>query len=262
MRIRIGTRASALAMAQARLAAQALRQKGVEAELVLISTRGDEDAASPLAALGRGAFTSALSRALAAGEIDLAVHSAKDLPEGEAYDGFYCLPRGDARDALVSAAGREPVRIGTSSLRRAQAMARLFPAAQVLPVRGNIDTRLAKLFAGGYDALVLAAAGLSRLGFADARAAVTFLSPAQCVPAACQGILALEGEAGALVDDAAARRAADIERAMQRALGGGCTGGAGAYFDGNTLFAQKGGRIRSLRYEGAGSIARLAEELQ
>ena len=133
----------------------------------------------------------------------------------------------------------------------------------MLPVRGNVDTRLKKLRAGEFDALVLAMAGLQRLGLPQKGQGIGVfpLSPKQCVPAACQGIIAVEGDAGALIDDEKAHRAARIERACQRALGGGCTGGAGAYFDGRSLFAQIDGRIAYTEYEGEESIARLLSML-
>ena len=273
-KLKIGTRGSALALAQAALAAEALRAKGVESELVVVRTRGDADLRSSLSEIGRGAFTDIFSEMIARGELDIAVHSAKDLPTDAAHDGFFCLPRADARDALLvrsgsvlppcgealrEGAGKASFRIGTGSPRRTAAVLRLYPQAQVLPVRGNVDTRLKKLRAGEFDALVLAMAGLQRLGLPQKGQGIGVfpLSPKQCVPAACQGIIAVEGDAGALIDDEKAHRAARIERACQRALGGGCTGGAGAYFDGRSLFAQIDGRIAYTEYEGEESIARL-----
>ena len=260
MKLKIGTRGSRLALAQADLAAAAFARLGYQTEIVAVRTRGDADAVSPLSEIGRGAFTDVFFELLARGEIDVAVHSAKDLPTDEGRDGFFCLPRADARDAFLSA-GREILRVGTGSPRRAAAIASLYPAATVLPVRGNVDTRIRKLLEGEYDALVLAMAGLERLGFADARVTVTPLSVEDCVPAACQGIIAVEGEAGRFVADEAAGRAAQIERACQRALGGCCTGGAGAYFDGAVLYAQLEGRIAKTEYRGAESIALLAGRL-
>lgn len=261
MKLKLGTRASRLALAQTEEAARALRRKGYETEIVVVHTRGDRDGASSLSELGRGAFTDVFAGLLAEGKIDLAVHSAKDLPTDAAHDRFFCLPRADARDALLTVKGRAVHTVGTGSPRRAAALRALLPAAEICPIRGNVDTRIAKLLGGETDALVLAAAGLARLHFADDRIAVTPLSVEECVPAACQGIIALEGEAGACVHDEICGRAARIERACQRALGGGCAGGAGSYFDGEYLYAQKEGRIARLRYEGADSISRLAEEL-
>lgn len=258
-KLKIGTRGSALAVAQARLVQDAYLKRGVESELVIVRTRGDADLSSPLSEIGRGAFTDVFSEMIASGELDVAVHSAKDLPTDEAHDAFFCLPRADARDALLYLAGREVLRIGTGSPRRAAAVQELFPQADILPVRGNVDTRIQKMLAGEYDALVLACAGLDRLGFAHPEIRVERLAPTMCVPAACQGIIAVEGEAGRLVHDAETGGIARIERACQRLLGGGCTGGVGCYFDGTTLYAQKEGVIRFTSYRDARDISALAE---
>lgn len=258
MILKIGTRGSRLALAQARIAQAAFAAVHIESELVVVHTRGDLDRVSPLSEIGRGAFTDVFSGMIARGELDVAVHSAKDLPTDEAHDGFFCLPRADARDALLTVKGRRVVRIGTGSPRRAVTAA-LFAGARVLPVRGNVDTRIRKLKAGEYDALVLACAGLERLGFSDEEVEVMPLAPSVCVPAACQGIIAIEGAAGECIHAEEAGRAARIERACQRLLGGGCTGGVGCYFDGVTLYAQKEGVIRSIPF-GEGAAERLAEE--
>ena len=258
MILKIGTRGSRLALAQARIAQAAFAAVHIESELVVVHTRGDLDRVSPLSEIGRGAFTDVFSGMIARGELDVAVHSAKDLPTDEAHDGFFCLPRADARDALLTVKGRRVVRIGTGSPRRAVTAA-LFAGARVLPVRGNVDTRIRKLKAGEYDALVLACAGLERLGFSDEEVEVTPLAPYVCVPAACQGIIAVEGAAGECIHAEETGRAARIERACQRLLGGGCTGGVGCYFDGVTLYAQKEGVIRSIPF-GEGAAERLAEE--
>lgn len=258
MILKIGTRGSRLALAQARIAQAAFAAVHIESELVVVHTRGDLDRVSPLSEIGRGAFTDVFSGMIARGELDVAVHSAKDLPTDEAHDGFFCLPRADARDALLTVKGRRVVRIGTGSPRRAVTAA-LFAGARVLPVRGNVDTRIRKLKAGEYDALVLACAGLERLGFSDEEVEVTPLAPSVCVPAACQGIIAVEGAAGECIHAEETGRAARIERACQRLLGGGCAGGVGCYFDGVTLYAQKEGVIRSIPF-GEGAAERLAEE--
>lgn len=258
MILKIGTRGSRLALAQARIAQAAFAAVHIESELVVVHTRGDLDCVSPLSEIGRGAFTDVFSGMIARGELDVAVHSAKDLPTDEAHDGFFCLPRADARDALLTVKGRRVVRIGTGSPRRAVTAA-LFAGARVLPVRGNVDTRIRKLKAGEYDALVLACAGLERLGFSDEEVEVTPLAPSVCVPAACQGIIAVEGAAGECIHAEETGRAARIERACQRLLGGGCAGGVGCYFDGVTLYAQKEGVIRSIPF-GEGAAERLAEE--
>ena len=259
MIVRIGTRGSALARTQTEEAAELLRAKGYRTEIVVVRTRGDSDLLSPLSEIGRGAFTDVFTEMLRRGEIDLAVHSAKDLPTDESRDGFFCLPRADARDALVCVSGREITRVGTGSPRRAAAIKKLYPAADVLPVRGNVDTRIQKLLAGEFDALVLAAAGLDRLHISDSRLTVVRLSVKDCVPAACQGIIAVEGALGERIHDESAGRAARIERACQRLLGGGCTGGVGCFFDGMMLYAQKDGVIRTAAYRDDRDIAALAE---
>ena len=119
MILKIGTRGSRLALAQAELAAAALRRAGCETEIVVVRTRGDERTDMPLSELGRGAFTDIFREKLARGELDAAVHSAKDLPTDEGHDNFFCLPRADARDVLLSLPGREVLRVGTGSPRRA-----------------------------------------------------------------------------------------------------------------------------------------------
>ena len=258
-KLKIGTRGSALAVAQARLVQEAFMKQGAESELVIVRTRGDADLSSPLSEIGRGAFTDVFSKMIASGELDVAVHSAKDLPTDEAHDVFFCLPRADARDALLFAAEREVLRVGTGSPRRAAAVQKLFPRATILPVRGNVDTRIQKMLAGEYDVLVLACAGLDRLGVAHPAIGIERLDPTVCVPAACQGIIAVEGETGRLIHDAATGETARIERSCQRLLGGGCTGGVGCYFDGTTLYAQKEGVIRSAVYRDARDILTLTE---
>lgn len=258
-KLKIGTRGSALAVAQARLVQDAFLERGVESELVIVRTRGDADVVSPLSAIGHGAFTDVFSEMLASGDLDVAVHSAKDLPTDEAHDGFFCLPRADARDALLHVAERKILRVGTGSPRRAAAVQRICPQARVLPVRGNIDTRIQKMLTGEYDALVLACAGLDRLGIVYPEIRIERLSPALCVPAACQGIIAVEGAAGRLIHDEEAGDCARIERACQRLLGGGCTGGVGCFFDGMMLYAQKDGVIRTAAYRDDRDIAALAE---
>src|SRR5215218_6302614 len=172
--LRIATRGSALALAQTRLVVRqiAAQLPDIRIETETIATVGDIDQTAPVAQLGDGAFVRGVERALLEGRADLAVHSAKDLPTGET-PGLVLAAfpeRGDARDALISRDGRRfeelppGARMGTSSPRRAAIARSLRPDLDVLPVRGNVDTRLAKLRAGDYDALVLAAVGLARLG--------------------------------------------------------------------------------------------------
>ena len=236
--IRIATRGSDLALAQARWVAERLaRALGVEAELVVIRTAGDRLADIPLAQIGgKGLFVKEIETALCEARADLAVHSAKDLP-GALPDGL-CLAafpkRADPRDALATAngAGRldalpTGARVGTGSVRRQMWVRARHPRLVVVPVRGNVPTRLAKLDRGEFDALVLACAGLDRLGLGarvDQR-----LAPEGFLPAAGQGVLALETRADdplrarlAELNDAATERAIRAERAFARGLGGDC----------------------------------------
>jgi len=232
--VRIGTRASALALAQATLVAERLRGLGLAVETVTVSTQGDR-ARSDDSMLERGAFVKDLEIALLEGRVDLAVHSAKDLPteltEGTTLAAF--PPRGDARDALVSLDGARladlpaGARVGTESPRRRAFLRLERPDLVVEPVRGNVDTRLAKLDAGEIDALVLAAAGLERLGRSE-RIAEAF-PVARMIPAVGQGALALQtrdadawAERLRDVDDWGTRMEVTAERAFLRAMGGGC----------------------------------------
>ena len=257
MTLRIGTRGSELALFQADAVAAQLRAKtGLACETVIIRTSGDKLADASLAQIGgKRLFVKEIEDALLDGEIDLAVHSSKDmpvvLPDGLTIAGV--LPREDARDAvvlpakqvrlqanptafeeLVSRLGTSP-RIGTSSVRRTAQLARVFPDASFLPIRGNLGTRLRKLDAGEYDALVLASAGLIRLQ-QGARISASLPIPA-CVPAPGQGIIAVEiratddhvAAAVAAIDDAHARAALDAERAVVVKLGGGCQMPIGAH---------------------------------
>lgn len=232
--VRIGTRASALALAQATLVAERLRGLGLAVETVTVSTQGDR-ARSDDSMLERGAFVKDLEVALLEGRVDLAVHSAKDLPteltEGTTLAAF--PPRGDARDALVSRDGARladlpaSARVGTESPRRRAFLRLERPDLVVEPVRGNVDTRLARLDAGELDALVLAAAGLERLGRSE-RIAEAF-PVARMIPAVGQGALALQtrdadawAERLRDVDDWGTRMEVIAERAFLRAMGGGC----------------------------------------
>jgi hydroxymethylbilane synthase len=245
--LRLGTRGSQLALWQARTTACLVEQAGgPPCEIVIVKTSGDRLADAPLSpAGGKNLFVKEIEDALLGGQVDLAVHSCKDLPavlpRGLAIGAV--LEREDPRDVLVLPAGAGvrvetleallPVlgpraRIGTSSVRREAELTRLLPGASFLPVRGNLDTRLRKLDAGEYDALVLAAAGLKRL---DAGERISYALPVEaCVPAPGQGAIAVETRA----DDAGAReavgrvdhqptaRAVEAERALVAALGGGC----------------------------------------
>jgi hydroxymethylbilane synthase len=232
--LRIGTRGSALALWQARTVADLLAANGRPGTLVIIKTSGDRIQNAPLSeAGGKGLFVKEIEDALLAGEIDVAVHSAKDMsvaiPEGLAIAAV--LPREDARDAIVrrpgvTTLGPAPA-IGTGSVRRIAQLSAAFPAARFLPIRGNVDTRLRKLDAGEYEALVLAAAGLKRLGYGGRIS--EWLSLEACVPAPGQGIIAVETRAELAgepvwqaIDDARTSASFVAERAVVSALGGGC----------------------------------------
>lgn len=230
--MRIGTRGSALALAQAGTVAAML---GADAELVTITTKGDRGAAVD----DKERWVKELELALLAGEIDLAVHSAKDvpsvLPEGLELVGT--PPRGDPFDALVGAASLSQLargaRVGTASLRRAAQLLALREDLEIVVVRGNVDTRLRTLESGAVDALVLAAAGLARLGRGDAIGCVL----SELVPAPGQGTLVLEGRAGDAHAAAAVRAITDAltwdalcaERALVTRLDASCNTPLGAY---------------------------------
>ena len=236
--MRIGTRGSALALAQARLVAARLgAARREEAELVVIATAGDRGADNA----DKSRWTTELEDALAAGGIDLAVHSAKDVP-AELAEGLALLgapERAAPEDVLCGAGPLEQIasgaRVATSSLRRAAQLRAAREDLEVVPVRGNVDTRLRKLGAGEFDALVLARAGLQRLGRESEIAAV--LDPARFVPAPGQGTLALEGrvddeharEAVEAIADATAFACLRAERALARALGASCDTPLGAH---------------------------------
>jgi hydroxymethylbilane synthase len=241
----IGTRASKLALAQTALVQAALQSQHPHLAVAIapITTKGDMLLDRPLAAIGdKGLFIAEIEAAVRAGRIDLAVHSAKDLPSERPADmriGAY-LPRADARDVLVSRAGGlhdlpPGARVGTSSPRRACQVRALRPDLVLADVRGNVDTRLRKLAAGEYDALVLAAAGLDRLGLTGV--VTEWLHPDEMLPAVGQGALAVEvraddSEVAALLtalDDPPTRTAVTAERGFLAALGAGCTAAVAAY---------------------------------
>ena len=231
-RLRLGTRGSPLAQAQANLAAEALHARGMETELVIISTRGDNAATAPLGELGPGAFASALEEALIADAIDVAVHSAKDLTgdEQDALPIVAFLPRADPRDAWCGEArsfGDISVgaRVGTSSLRRIAALRRLRPDLVMVPIRGNVQTRLDRRGPDDLDGVVLAACGLERVGL---ESEIGFRFPVEMiVPEAGQGAIALQTRAGeehsiGWVNDDDTFTAVAAERLVTRGLGGGC----------------------------------------
>ena len=265
--LRLGTRGSPLALFQARAVASLLLQHaGVACETVIIRTSGDRLADAPLSEIGgKRLFVKEIEDALLSGDIDLAVHSSKDMPAvlPEGLDIGAVLAREEARDALVlpvvtptahgprrtgegsndaptsaddvvARLGPQP-RIGTSSVRRSAQLVRLFPGGSFLPIRGNLDTRLRKVDAGDFDAIVLAAAGLRRL---EQGHRISAMIPVQaCVPAPGQGIIAIEIRNGdidvrnvaATIDDHPSRVALDAEREVVTRLGGGCQMPIGAY---------------------------------
>lgn len=244
MKLRIGSRGSQLALWQANHIAEALRAQAHEVEIQIIKTTGDKITDVPLAKVGaKGMFTREIEEALAAKEIDLAVHSLKDLPtELDPRFAIGAMPkREDARDAFVSARydsiQRLPqaAHVGTSSLRRQAQLAALRADLRLSPLRGNVDTRLKKLESGEFDAVILAQSGLNRLGRTDHVRAV--LDAGVMCPAAGQGALAIEVRtddpktSGAIrfLDHAETRIATTCERAVLHALGGGCQVPIGAH---------------------------------
>ncbi len=237
----IGSRGSQLALWQARWVERRLTELGETCRIQIIRTTGDNITDAPLAKIGgKGLFTKEIEDALLAGAIDVAVHSMKDIPtEMPAGLALQAIPpREDVRDAMVGKKLAElpgGAKVGTSSLRRAAQLRAAYPDLVIETIRGNLDTRLRKLDEGQFDAIVLAAAGLRRLGWADR---IAELLPENIIcPAVGQGALAVqtrddEGRAAQLVsklDDADARAAVTAERALLRALGGGCQTPIGAH---------------------------------
>jgi hydroxymethylbilane synthase len=274
--LRVGTRASVLATTQSGHVAQMIRERvGREATLVEISTSGDRSQASgaPLASYGGvGVFVSALREALVTGQVDLAVHSLKDIPTAPE-PGVTLVavpPREDPRDVVVArdglTLGELPVgsRVGTGSLRRATQLHALGLGLEVVGVRGNVDTRIGKIAAGEVDAVLLARAGLARIGRLEDVTEV--LDPLQMLPAPGQGALAVECrsddtelvEALALLDHPRTRAAVEAERAVLATLEAGCSAPLGALAevvegeDGDELWI----RAVALSEDGALSVRR------
>ena len=274
MTIAIGTRGSALALAQSRLVAAAL---GGDVDLRIIRTTGDTTTA-PLFELGDGVFVMAIEDALRRGEVDLAVHSLKDLPTAERGDlVIAAIPaRADPRDVLITrsrgglATLPEGAVVGTSSPRRDAFLRAIRPDVTTRPIRGNVDTRLRKVLEGEYDATVLAAAGLERLGIGFAQ--VEALDLDSCPPAPGQGALAIQCRTDdtalrarlAPLDDAATRAAVTSERALLAALGASCALALGAYarcIGGRVILdaAFDDGGLRRSHAEGVDPLAVAAE---
>ncbi|HEY6126888.1 MAG TPA: hydroxymethylbilane synthase [Candidatus Acidoferrum sp.] len=243
--VRIGTRGSMLAKWQAEFVRKKIFQAtGIDAEIVIIKTTGDKLQQSSFSQIGgKGIFTKELEEALLNEEIDLAVHSVKDIPTE--VSSRLCFPvicrREDTRDCLVAAKGetlstlRQGARIGTSSLRRQSQIRHLRNDLDVRDMRGNVDTRLRKVESGEYDAIVLAKAGLDRLGWSNRISEV--LSPDVCMPAVGQGALGVQArlkdneiaDTLAALDDHETRQSIVAERALLAALEGGCQVPLGAW---------------------------------
>jgi len=282
IRLRLGTRGSALARWQADWVTDELQTTGVVVEQVLITTSGDVTS-GPISEIGgQGLFTKEIQQALLDDRIDVAVHSLKDLPT-EPVVGLALSavpPRADVGDALVSTrftslddlpAG---ARVGTGSKRRQSQLLHLRPDLVVEDIRGNVDTRLKKLDAGEYDAIILAQAGLTRLGLTD-RITQRF-SPDQMLPAVGQGALGIETRAGdettiaavAFMDDASTRAAVVAERSLLATLLGGCLAPIGAWARGDggalvldavVLSIDGGQRIATRLTDDLDSAARLGQ---
>ncbi len=256
--VRVGSRASRLAVLQSEIVIRQIEEAcpEVSVELITMKTTGDKILDKTLDQIGgKGLFVKELDEALRAGEVDITVHSLKDLPGVIPED----LPlsafshRKDPRDVLVLPAGKTEIDlslpVGTSSLRRSLQIKELIPGVTVAPIRGNVETRLRKLDEGQYSALVLAAAGLKRLGL-ETRIS-RYFSPEEMIPAACQGILGIQTREDAdaalieMINDDDARKCALAERAYVKAIGADCGSP-------DTAFAQIDGdrmMIRGLRYD-------------
>ncbi len=247
MKIKIGTRRSRLAMAQTNLVIKELHKKfsDIETEVIPIVTEGDVVLDKPLTQIGgKGIFVAEIEYAVLNKMIDIAVHSAKDLPvsleSGAEISGV--LKRGDYRDALVTLPNTEInntsfFTVGTSSVRRAQNMKNLYPNVKVKDIRGNVDTRLKKLKNGEYDAIILAAAGLKRLGVYESdEYNVTAFDYNDFLPSPCQGIIAIESRKNDFVtpivkeiNDIDTFRSFETEQSVLRLLNADCSMPVGAY---------------------------------
>ena len=241
--IRIGSRESLLAQAQTDMVISELNDLGYECEKVLFKTTGDKMLDRPLRDFGgKAVFVTEIEDSLLAGDIDIAVHSAKDMP-GELADGLgiaACLPREDVHDVLVTRKGtqKEDIHVlGTSSLRRQCQVSRYLNEVEVKDLRGNVPTRIKKLKAGEYDAIILAAAGIRRLGIdKDPELNYEYIDFDDSIPAAGQGIIAIESrESGEIHDIAVRLNRPDsmtrlmTERAFMRAIGADCHDAVAAY---------------------------------
>lgn len=247
MKIKIGTRKSKLAMAQTNMVIKALKTNfpEIQTEIIPIVTTGDKILDKPLIQIGgKGVFVSEIEQALISGKIDIAVHSAKDLPiyleNGLEISGV--LKRGDYCDVLVMLSGREITNtsdfvVGTGSVRRIKNMHSLYSKVQFKDIRGNIDTRLKKLQNGDYDAVILAAAGLKRLGlFENPEYNIKAFDYNDFLPPACQGIISVESRKNDFVtpfinaiNDKETFLSFETEQSVLRLLNADCTMPIGAY---------------------------------
>jgi hydroxymethylbilane synthase len=240
--VRVGSRDSLLAIAQAKMVMAAIQRfdPGIHTELITMKTTGDVIVHKPLYEIGgKGLFVKELDEALLSGEVDITVHSYKDMPmeNNRELPVVAVSPRADPRDALLlsprSREDGEIKNIGCSSPRRTAQLKDLFPQAAIAPLRGNVPTRIGKLDQDLYSAIVLANAGLTRLGLAHR--ADRLFSIEEMIPSACQGIIAVQARAGTDTDylkffhDSDAQTAAIAERGFVIALGGGCTSPVAAY---------------------------------
>lgn len=238
-KLKVGTRGSALALAQTRWVVERLKEKHPRSviEIVPIKTTGDRMSSVSLSVIGgKGVFVKEIEEALLRGEVDLAVHSMKDLPSDLPSDLVIgAVPmREDPRDVFISGDGRclerlKPgARIGTGSLRRGLQLRRLVPSVEVVPIRGNLDTRIRKIEREKLDGIIVAAAGLRRMGWEER--ATQFLSVETMIPAVGQGALAIErrradgdvAEAVSFLNDPVTEQAVTAERSFLAVLGGGC----------------------------------------
>ena len=244
--LRLATRGSKLSLVQSDIAADALRTADptLDIDYVLVRTEGDVDRTSPLHVIGgRGVFVRAVEQALLDGRADIAMHSLKDVPTAtvEGLTLAAILTRGDPRDVLVASGGRRlaelpaGARVGTGSVRRRLLLHALRPDLDVVDIRGNVDTRMGKVASGEYDAVVIAAAGLDRLGRFDE--ATQVFEALEFLPSPGQGAIAVQcrvDDAATVerllaVDDAGTRAAVEAERGFLAELGAGCTLPVGAY---------------------------------
>lgn len=285
MKLRVGTRRSPLARAQASMACDLLRAAvpGLEVGLVAMETAGDRIRDRPLRESGgKGLFVKELDEALLDGTIDCAVHSLKDvpsnLPAGIVLGAV--PPRADARDALITVGGltfaqlAEDARIGTSSPRRAAQLLAERPGLRIELLRGNVETRLRRILAGDFDATLLAMAGIQRLALDLGSAGAAPLDPQVFVPAAGQGALGFTARAGddrtlevlRAIEHAGSRAEADAERAVARGLGGSCWIPVGAHASARGGSVRVAGVVaspdglRRVRHEASGDVSR-AEEI-